>query len=226
MKAIAYIRVSGKGQVDGDGPDRQRESILRFCVEHGLDYGAECFETGVSGTVEGLDRPEFTMAVQLAISCQAAIVVERMDRLARDLMVQELLLRECRTCGIKVFSADQGLMDMAGDGGDPSRVLIRQIMGAIAQWEKSVIVLKLRKARDKKRAATGRCEGPRPYGSLPGEPQVICLAETMMREGRATDEIVGALDDLGFKRRSGKPWTNSSVFRLLQQIGKKKGRNQ
>jgi len=53
-------------------------------------------------------------------------------------MTQEFLLAECRKRGLKVYSADQGqLIDMAENGGDPTRVLIRQILGALAQWEKN-----------------------------------------------------------------------------------------
>jgi hypothetical protein len=46
---------------------------------------------------------------------------------------------------------------------DPTRILVRQMMGAVAQYEKSQIVLKLRGARMRKRAKEGRCEGRKPY---------------------------------------------------------------
>ena len=42
-----------------------------------------------------------------------------------------------------------------------------QMMGAIAQYEKAMIVLKLRAARECKKARTGRCEGCKPYGHYP-----------------------------------------------------------
>jgi len=62
-----------------------------------------------------------------------------------------------------------GLGLPAGDD-DPTRVLIRQVLGAVAQFEKSVIVAKLRAARVRKRRETGRCEGRKPFGTRPGEP--------------------------------------------------------
>src|SRR5204863_235004 len=97
-------------------------------------------------------------------------VVERLDRLARDLMVSEFLLKELRIRGIKVFATDQGaLIDMANNEGDPTRKLIRQIIAALSEWEKSQLVLKLRVARERKRKQTGRCEGPLPYGSITAE---------------------------------------------------------
>lgn len=216
MKAVAYIRVSGKSQVDGDGPDRQRQAIVEFCATHELNYAADLFEQGVSGTVEGLDRPKFAEALNLAASWGHAIIVERMDRLARDLMVQELILRECRERGVKVFATDQGLVDMASEGGDPSRVLIRQIMGAIAQWEKSVIVMKLRKARDRKRAETGRCEGPKPYGATGEERRVIDRILSLCDQGFSSVVIAQTLNREGHVRRGGLGWHGLAVYRVLK----------
>ena len=50
---------------------------------------------------------------------------------------------------------------------------MRQIFGAIAEYEKTMIVLKLRGARMRAKAKNGRCEGAKPYGVLPGEGEVI-----------------------------------------------------
>jgi DNA invertase Pin-like site-specific DNA recombinase len=52
---------------------------------------------------------------------------------------------------------------------DPTRKLMRQFMGAIAEYDKSQIVLKLRGARMRKRAKEGRSEGRKPYGFYEGE---------------------------------------------------------
>jgi DNA invertase Pin-like site-specific DNA recombinase len=47
-------------------------------------------------------------------------------------------------------------------------VLIRQVLGAVAQFEKAVIVSKLKAARMRKKRAEGRCEGRKPFGAKPG----------------------------------------------------------
>lgn len=181
MGVYSYLRVSSRGQLDGDGPERQRDAVAAFCKAHGLQLVGEFFERGVRGDTDGMDRPAFSDMVERTIHLATngmpieAIVVERMDRLARDLMVSEVLLAECRKHKLKVYAADQGdLRDMAGDGGDPTRVLIRQIMAALAQWEKAALVKKLRLARERKAAATGRlCGQTEPFGRLPGEQQVM-----------------------------------------------------
>ena len=35
-KAVSYLRVSGMGQVDGDGFDRQRDTITQYAAKNRL----------------------------------------------------------------------------------------------------------------------------------------------------------------------------------------------
>ena len=227
VQAVSYVRVSGRGQLDGDGPDRQRESIKAFSAGYNLRIEREFFEKAVSGTVEGIARPEFAALLQFIEDNPKAeikaIVVERMDRLARDLMVSEVLLAECRKRGIKVYAADQGaLVDMAADGADPTRVLIRQILGAVAQWEKSMLVAKLRLARERKRKLTGRCEGIKPYGHFPGEQAVINLIHNMRSildewdQPMEWQEIARRLNEAGLKTRYGKSWSRFTASDIYE----------
>ena len=74
------------------------------------------------------------------------VLVERADRLARDLMVGEVLLAEFRKLGVTVIAADSGTDLTAGDD-DPTRVLIRQVLGAMAQFEQSGISAQTRFGR-------------------------------------------------------------------------------
>lgn len=224
---VKYIRVSGRGQINGDGPERQRDAIIKFCEAHKLcrPLSSEFFERAVSGTVEAVDRPAFASLLQYVDSCPrkiSAIVVERMDRLARDLMVSELLLAECRRRGLKVYAVDQGaLIDMASEGGDPTRVLIRQILGALAQWEKTMLVSKLRSARERKKAATGRCEGKKPFGTRPGEVELINLAHNFrlvlddVDQPMEYEAIAKHFNESGFRTRHGKSWNKRNVRHLV-----------
>ena len=55
MKAFAYIRVSGSGQVNGGGFDRQLKSINNYSKAHGVEVVEVYREEGISGTLE--NRP-------------------------------------------------------------------------------------------------------------------------------------------------------------------------
>src|ERR1043165_133253 len=58
------------------------------------------------------------------------VLVENATRLARDLMISEIILGEFRKIGVKVISADGGIDLTLGDD-DPSGKLIRQMLGAV-----------------------------------------------------------------------------------------------
>lgn len=226
MRIFFYGRVSGQGQLAGDGFPRQREAVKAFCEAHRLAFAGEFLEAGVSGTVEAMDRPQFLEMVETIIARGddiGAICVERMDRLARCLMTQEFLLAECRKHGIKVFSADQGqCLDLASNDGDPTRKLIRQILGALSEWEKSMLVSKLRAARQRKKAQTGRCEGGLPYGSTATESRILRFATELFDTTPNYGTVAGMLNDGGFTTKQGKPWTRQNLRPIIVGHNKRK----
>jgi hypothetical protein len=57
MTAVSYLRVSGLGQVHGDGFARQREAVQERARDLGLEIGQEFRDEGVSGTAPLQDRP-------------------------------------------------------------------------------------------------------------------------------------------------------------------------
>lgn len=224
-KVYWYIRVSGKSQIEGDGPDRQRDSIKAFCAAHNLEFAGEFFEAGISGTKEGMDRPKFAELIETHDANEnpvKVIVVERLDRLARDLMISEMILSECRKRKIKVFAVDQGaLIDMATDGDDPTRILIRQVLGALSQWEKSMLVKKLATARARIRKEKGKCEGIAAYGELPGENHTLAVMKNLKLSGMRMDIIAAMLNEQHLFNRSGNPWNRKSIFSVLKNNKRK-----
>ena len=170
QKAFAYLRVSGKGQVEGDGFTRQLGEIKRYSAAHGIKIVRVYRDEGVSGTKDLENRPAFVeMMTALHSNGTNLVLVEKLDRLARDLMVQETIIGDLRKNGFDLISVMEP--DLLQD--DPSRKLMRQIFGAIAEYEKTMIVLKLRGARVRARAKQGRCEGRKPFGYFEGEDDVL-----------------------------------------------------
>ncbi|MDR3569488.1 MAG: recombinase family protein [Syntrophobacteraceae bacterium] len=52
MKAYGCRRISGKRQVDGDGPIRQKQAISDYAEAHDIEVATIFREEGVSGTKE------------------------------------------------------------------------------------------------------------------------------------------------------------------------------
>ena len=71
-----------------------------------------------------------------------------------------------------------------GDADNPTATMVRQILGSVSQFEKTSLVMKLRKARDAKRKATGRCEGRKPYREL--VPEAVALAKKLRHKNPHT----------------------------------------
>jgi len=140
VKAFSYLRVSGKGQVHGDGLPRQRAAIKAYAKTAGYTIVREFADEGVSGAIETTDRPAFAeMLKTLHSNGVRTVLVERLDRLARDLMVQEAALSYFRQHGFTIVSVTEP--DLMAN--DPSRIAFRQMMGVFAQYDKSMVVLKL-----------------------------------------------------------------------------------
>jgi DNA invertase Pin-like site-specific DNA recombinase len=211
-KAHAYLRVSGKGQVDGDGFTRQLKAIKEYAAAHDMRIVDVYREKGVSGAKESADRPAWSeLMTALHSNGVRVVIVEKLDRLARDLMVQETIVADLRKHGFELVSvAEPDLM-----ANDPTRILVRQMMGAVAQYEKSQIVLKLRGARLRKRAKTGRCEGRKPYGFYEGEAAALDRVKALRAEGLGFDRIAARLNEECVPTRTGRPWHGVVINRIL-----------
>jgi DNA invertase Pin-like site-specific DNA recombinase len=149
------------------------------------------------------------------------VLVERADRLARDLIVGELILNQFPELGVRVIAADAGTELTASDD-DPTQTLIRQVLGAVAQFDKAVIVSKLKAARVRKRKATGRCEGRKPFGTKPGEAEVLGLIRQLRRKPRggerlSYDAIAARLNANGVPTRTGRPWAGPTVCGIVKR---------
>lgn len=222
MKAFAYLRVSGKGQIDGDGFTRQLQAIKDYAKTHDIQIVKVFREAGVSGTKDLENRPALgELMTALHANGVKLVLIEKLDRLARDLMIQETLLGEIRKAGFELVAVEEP--DLCKD--DPTRILLRQFMGAIAQYEKTMIVRKLRGARIRTKAREGRCEGRKPFGTKPGEVEVILRMRELRKAGLAFDRIAEQLNAEGLKPRSARNragdapvWHGFVVNRILSAV--------
>lgn len=76
--------------------------------------------------------------------------------------------------------------------------------------------LHLRGARQRIRAKVGRWEGRKPYGTRPGEAEVVEQMKELRQQGAAVDKIAETLNTEAIKPRSGQQWYATSVYRALK----------
>ena len=215
-EAVMYLRVSGDSQISGDGFPRQREICLKYANQNGIVLVEEFLDEGVTGKMELEGRAGLSACLQYVREHGIGLViVESSDRLARDMIVAEVIIREFQKIEVKVISASGGVDLTEGNDANPTAKLIRQILAAVAEFDRCVIVLKLRGARDRKRAATGKCEGRTAFGSKDGEREVLDRM-IQMRAGLLTfKEIAKILNNDAVPTRMGKLWSEAVVAKIL-----------
>ena len=213
-KAFAYLRVSSEGQREGDGFDRQELAIRNYAKKHAICI-KQVFPEVVSGTMGPLERPVFTEMMEALLSNGVrTVLVENLSRLARDLMIQETILGDFQKRGFTVISVQEP--DLCVN--DPSRKLIRQVMGAFHEYEKQMIVLKLKASRERMKASTGKCEGNKEYGHYAGEQAVLKRILELKAAGKSANWICGELNRRKLSTRSGGVWFGSTVNKILRRV--------
>jgi len=221
MKAFSYLRVSSRGQIDGDGFGRQRDKISQWAKSNGATIEREFCEKGISGANDLDDRPAMVeLLAAICLNGVRTVVVERADRFARDLVASELLLREFTRLGVRVIEAEGGHDLAAGDESNPTSKLVRQILAAVAEFDKTSIVLKLRAARTRARREAGRCEGRKPFGDKDGEAAIVEMIRSFRRKPKGGKRLSFAaiaerLNEAQIPTRTGKPWHSEVVRRIL-----------
>lgn len=209
MKAVAYLRVSSSGQVNGHGFDRQLDEVEAYCKSQNIEL-VGVFKEDVSGTKDETNRPAFQdmVATLLGNGCRT-VIVEGLDRLARTLAVQEALCSYLAAKEITLISARTGENVTEALLEDPMRAAMVRMQGVFAQLEKELLVRKLRKAREAKRAKGEKCEGRPSISEV--NPDVLNLIRTLKDAKQSYKAIAAKLNEAGTLSVTGKPWTATNV---------------
>lgn len=226
-KIVGYVRVSTDAQVEqGLGLEVQEQQLRAWAKAHGHKIVEIFVEPGVSGAKGLEDRPALAEALHaLRHGLAGGLVVPRLDRLARDLVLQEQLLAEVKRLKAQAFSTMAGedayLVD---DPDDPSRKLIRHILGAVSEYERAMISMRLRSGRARKAANGGYATGAPPLGLRavggalvedPDEGRVLDRLLTLRTDGRSLREIAALLTAEGLRPKRSDRWHPETVRKAL-----------
>jgi DNA invertase Pin-like site-specific DNA recombinase len=144
------------------------------------------------------------------------IIVESPDRFARDLMVQLAGHDMLKARGVTLIAASAPTFFVEDT---PTAVLVRQVLGAVAEFEKTTLVAKLAAARRRKRKATGKkVEGRKSHAEK--RPEIVALAKALARKrpkgGKMSLRAVAAeMAARGYLNERGKTFNPKSISTLL-----------
>lgn len=214
IKAIGYLRTSSSTNVgaDKDSHKRQRAAIEAYATEAGYEIADDdwFYDAAVKGADAVTVRPGFiAMLERIAGNGVRTIICESPDRFARDLIVQLTGHDHLKSLGIALIPAsapDFFLED------SPTAVMVRQILGAVAQFEKASLVAKLKGARDRIIAETGKCGGRKSHTEI--DPVLVARVKELAN-GRTLRGIAAQLEIEGFVNANGKAYGPSSIKSML-----------
>lgn len=237
LRLVAYLRVSTDRQAErGVGLQVQQQAIRTWAKTNGHRIVLWCRDEGVSGS-NGLDtRTALPEALRALRRGEAdGLVVYRLDRLARDLVLQEQLLAEVGRMGRQVFttSAGEGAF-LEDDPADPSRKLIRQILGAVSEYERAMIRLRMQSGRANRRERGDYAgDGSPPYGWRPergqrgegvrlveveGEQATLARIRELRAGGSSLRQIAEVLTAEGHKTKRGGRWQPQTLAVILGRL--------
>jgi DNA invertase Pin-like site-specific DNA recombinase len=218
-KAVAYLRTSSASNVGElkDSDKRQRAAIDAYAKAAGVEIVGEFYDAAMSGADPVGARPGFARMLEALLANGArTIVVESPDRFARDLMVQLAGHDMLKAKGLTLIAASSP-QHFTED--TPTAVLVRQVLGAIAEFDKTTLVAKLAAARTRKRKATGlKVEGRKSHAEA--RPEVVALAKALRRRkpkgGQLSLRAISAeLASQGHFNEVGRPFNPNSIAAML-----------
>lgn len=220
VKAFAYLRTSSATNVgeEKDSQKRQIEAIERFAQRHGFTVVGTFSDDAVSGEDDIAARPGFSaMLDALEANGTRTVIVEDASRFARKVLVQELGIVALIARQVACWSAG-GDIELTNTD-DEFKVAMRQVAATFAELEKKRLVKKLKVARDRKKAVTGKCGGRKSYAER--EPEMVALAKKLARypahgRKRSLREVAAELAAAGHLS-SGKPYSATAVSRMIAQ---------
>lgn len=226
-QAIAYYPVSTDLQKEEGTIEVQKMKVREFATKNGYVITCEFSDDGVSGGLA--ERPGLRQLLDSLTSTEAKyILIYKLDRLARDLYIQEGLIKEFNKTSKELIST----LEPDLDGSDPFRKAFRQMLGVFSEFEKAMIALRLEGGRERK-AKNGGWHGGRIYGydNQDGnliinevESEVVNLIFGLRKKKQSYRRIAQELAALNkLTKRGNVIWRSSTVKKIASNPIYKKG---
>lgn len=229
---VSYLRVSTVEQAEKElSLTAQRRSTEEFSARHGAVVDHHYVELGASGT--DTHRTVFNGLLGDALrpgSTISTIVVHHTSRFTRDATHARIVKKELRRAGVRVLSVTQELTE------GPMGMLMEGFFECIDQYESELNGLRTSAAMREAvrqgfypggRAPYGYCKvavevraGRNPrykLAVLPSEAEILRTMYRLYITGSGAMKVAEALNELGFRTRTGNLWDKGAVIQTLRQ---------
>lgn len=229
-QAVIYMRTSTLQNV-GEGKDsgvRQEKTCREYAKSNRYSVKKIFYDKGVSGSISVYKRDAFLELYMYCIENEIRhIIVEKLDRFSRDVLTQEIALKQINREGFHLISASNGDVDDTTES-----KLIRQIMGAVSEYEASAIATRLQVAKERKAKqnkqngittinGNGKCGGRPSYAEI--NPELVKEAKRLRRVNpktkrvRSYDKVAEELHEMGYTNQLGNKFNATTIKNICVQ---------
>lgn len=226
MKALAYVRVSTQGQVDGVSLETQESKIRSYCDANDLELLKVYCDAGLSGG-KASNRPALQEALSAIQKGEAgALVVFRLDRLARNTVDALTIAKRLDRRGASLHSLSEKLDTSSATGR-----FFFALVASLAELERGIIAERTAAAHAFTRAQ-GLATGHAPFGyALAGdgrtllpvkrEQDVLRKITRLTASGASERAIVAKLNAKGIPAKRGGQWSRASLRSVIATAAKR-----
>jgi DNA invertase Pin-like site-specific DNA recombinase len=214
--AVAYLRTSSAANVgeDKDSDKRQRAAVAAFARANRFEIVKEFYDAAVSGADPVGERAGFAAMLEYMLGNGArTVLIESPDRFARDLSVQIAGHELLKGHGLDLIPTTSPTFFMEDSA---TAIMVRNILGAVSQFDRQNVVSRLRRARDRRSETEGgRIEGRKTLAET--RPAVVGMVQAMCRRRKRRPshaKIARTLELLGLQNSKGKPYSVVQVRRM------------
>jgi site-specific DNA recombinase len=222
LRLIGFCRVSTGCQREEGTIEIQLQALKEYAEENGHELAAVFCDEAISGGLE--DRPGLSELFDFLEDNPGVdgVLIYKLDRLARDLYIQEHLIKKLEGLGKHLFSIKEPNLESS----DPMRKAFRQFMGIVSELEKAFITMRLCGGRINKARKGGYAGGATALGyKAEGKELRVDLQEAetvkaifrMRRHKRmGLRQIAKQLNEKGIPTARGGRWHAGTVKYILE----------
>jgi site-specific DNA recombinase len=221
---VGYCRVSTDNQKEEGTIEIQENSLKKYAEKNSYELLKIFKDNGISGASELENRPGLA---ELFIYTEnnkeiEGVLIFKLDRLARDLYIQEHLIKKLEGLNKKLISIKEPHLE----SNDPMRKAFRQFMGIVSELEKAFITMRLSGGRINKAQKGGYAGGATALGYKTKnkkliidekQAEIIRMIFKMKRYKRmGLREIARELNEKGIPTAIGGKWYAGTIKYILE----------
>jgi DNA invertase Pin-like site-specific DNA recombinase len=195
MKLIGYVRVSSVSQTQGYGLEVQRQAIEQYCAIHGHELLE--IEEEVRSAIK--TRPVFDKVKEKVLNGKAdGLIAYRLDRVGRSVKDLANIADEFQKAGKALIFVQNAI-----DTSTPEGKLLFNLLAAIAEYERTLLLERTRAGRELAEKQGKICHRPRKLL----DPKILTemkrkgMSHRMMAKtlGVSRATLLRRLDELGLR---------------------------